>query len=43
MHSNNFKTEFGKDGTSPSNLLNDLSDAGKESLSVSTYNDVKII
>lgn len=36
MLSINFKTEFGKYGTSPSNLLNDLSEGGNESLSVST-------
>lgn len=34
-HSNNLKIEFGRWGASPSNLLKDLSEAGKESLSVS--------
>lgn len=35
--SNNLRVEFGKWGASHSNLLRDLSEAGKESLSVSAY------
>ena len=42
MDSNNFKTDFGRSGASSSNLLNDLSEGGKESLSVSACTRKKI-
>lgn len=43
MPSNNFKTDFGRSGASSSNRLNDLSEAGKESLSVSAYKRKKLL
>lgn len=39
--SNNFKTEGGRWGTSPSNLLKDLSDAGNETFNVSACSSRK--
>ena len=42
MSSNNFKTDLGRSGASSSNLLNDLSEGGKESLSVSACTMKKI-
>jgi len=41
--SNNFKTDFGRSGASSSNLLNDLSEGGKESRSVSACTRKKLL
>lgn len=42
MDPKNFRIGFGKYGTSASNLLNDLSEGGCESLSASTYIQKKL-